>query len=214
VPDLEDSVPLAEKPRAREMIKEHLSKIRHAKGANLTLTVRTNGIDSGLFETDVKAILSKETALLIDGFCVTKVDTVEMALEICKLLSSEERRLNLPELSLKVIPQIESTAALVDLKEILTAGRSRFIAAAFGADDFTADFEIHRSDDDAELDFARKYFSLCCHARKVISIDTPYVRFKDIEGLKRELIYLKSIGMQAKFAIHPVCHFIIVTLFF
>lgn len=129
-----------------------------------------------------------------------------MASDICKLLSSEERRLNLPEHSLKVIPQIESTAALVDLKEILTAGRSRFIAAAFGADDFTADFEVHRSDDDAELDFARKYFALCCHARKVISIDTPYVRFKDIEGLRKELIYLKSIGMQAKFAIHPVSH--------
>jgi len=63
-----------------------------------------------------------------------------MASDICKLLSSEERRLNLQEYSLKVIPQIESTAALVDLKEILTAGRSRFIAAAFGADDFTADF--------------------------------------------------------------------------
>ena len=28
VPDLEDSVPLAEKPKAREMIKEHLAKIR------------------------------------------------------------------------------------------------------------------------------------------------------------------------------------------
>lgn len=129
-----------------------------------------------------------------------------MASDICKLLSSEERRLNLPDHSLKVIPQIESTAALVDLKEILTAGKSRFIAAAFGADDFTADFEVHRSDDDAELDFARKYFALCCHARKVISIDTPYVRFKDIEGLRKELIYLKSIGMQAKFAIHPVSH--------
>lgn len=170
----------------------------------MTLTVRTNGLESGLFETDVKGILSKETAPLIDGFCVTKVDTVEMASDICKFLSSEERRLNLKENSLKVIPQIESTSGLADIKDILSAGKSRFVAAAFGADDFTADFEVHRSDNDSELDFARKYFSLCCHARKVISIDTPFVRFKDIEGLKTELAYLKSIGMQAKFAIHPV----------
>ena len=38
----------------------------------------------------------------------------------------------------------------------------------------------------------------------MISIDTPYVKFKDIEGLQKELEYLKNIGMKAKFAIHPV----------
>ena len=91
----------------------------------------------------------------------------------------------------------------MDVKEILAAGRGRFVAAAFGADDFTADFEIHRSENDTELDFARKYFALACHARGVVSIDTPYVKFKDIDGLREELVYLKSIGMKAKFAIHP-----------
>lgn len=34
--------------------------------------------------------------------------------------------------------------------------KSRIVAAAFGADDFTADFGVFRSDDDRELDFARK----------------------------------------------------------
>ncbi len=42
------------------------------------------------------------------------------------------------------------------MKEIFTVGKDRIIAAAFGADDFTADFEVYRSDDDKELDFARK----------------------------------------------------------
>lgn len=65
----------------------------------------------------------------------------------------------------------------------MTAGKERFVAAAFGADDFTADFEVHRTESGSELDFARKYFALCCHARKVVSIDTPYVKFKDTSGL-------------------------------
>lgn len=103
-----------------------------------------------------------------------------------------------------MIPQIESTSGLADVKEILTAGRERFVAAAFGADDFTADFEVHRTESADELDFARKYFALCCHARKIISIDTPFVKFKDTIGLQKELEYLKKIGMKAKFAIHPV----------
>lgn len=92
----------------------------------------------------------------------------------------------------------------MDCKEILSAGGDRFIAAAFGADDFTADLQIDRTDRDKELDFARKYFALCCHARKITSIDTPYVKYKDTLGLQQELVYLKSIGMKAKFAIHPV----------
>ena len=139
----------------------------------------------------------------IDGFCVTKVDTTEHAKEICKFLAAEEKRLGLPEQRLKVIPQIESTAAMADCKEILSEGKGRFIAAAFGADDFTADYEIERADNDSNLAWFRNYFALCCHARGVISIDTPYVHYKDQDGLKQELTYLKSIGMKAKFAIHP-----------
>jgi citrate lyase beta subunit len=68
---------------------------------------------------------------------------------------------------------------MANLKEILKAGQSRFVAAAFGADDFTADFEVYRSDNDKELDFARKWFALNCHAFGVVSIDTPYVLYKD-----------------------------------
>jgi len=90
------------------------------------------------------------------------------------------------------------------MKEIFTIGKNRIIAAAFGADDFTADFDVYRSDDDKELDFARKLFALTCHAFGIVSIDTPYVHYKNPEGLKNELIYLKSIGIKAKFAIHPV----------
>ncbi|CDW74511.1 citrate lyase subunit beta [Stylonychia lemnae] len=94
-----------------------------------------------------------------------------------------------------------------DVSTVLNENTSKLIngivAAAFGADDFTADFQVYRSDSDKELDFARKLFALTCHAFGIISIDTPYVQFKNLEGLKVELEYLKSIGMKAKFAIHP-----------
>jgi len=95
---------------------------------------------------------------------VTKVDNARIVTEMCALLSAEEARLNLKPQSLKLIPHIESTSGLMDIKEILKAGKGRFVAAAFGADDFTADFEVHRTETGEELDFARKYFALNCHA--------------------------------------------------
>ena len=46
-------------------------------------------------------------------------------------------------------------------------------------------------------------FAITCHAYGITSIDTPYVQYKNQEGLKEELKFLTSIGMKAKFAIHP-----------
>ena len=65
---------------------------------------------------------------------------------------------------------------IFEFDQRISAGASpRIIAAAFGGDDFTADFGVNRSDDDRQLDFARKTFALTCHAYGITSIDTPYV---------------------------------------
>ena len=107
-----------------------------------------------------------------------KVDTVEDMKIVDESLNDVESTLGLSQ-GLKVIPQIESTVALLSMKEIFSydraTGGSRIIAAAFGGDDFTADFGVNRSDDDRELDFARKLFAMTCHAYGITSIDTPYV---------------------------------------
>lgn len=145
--------------------------------------------------------------LIGSRFCVPKVDKLEEYQEIDSFLASEEAKHGLSVGHFKLIPQIESTLSMVNARDIFKAdreGRQRVIAAAFGADDFTADFEIDRSDNDKELDFVRKLFALNCHAYGVVSIDTPYVHFKNLPGLREELVFLKSIGMKAKFAIHPV----------
>ena len=207
VPDIEDSVPYSEKPRARQMISEKLKFIReNAFSKNVVITPRTNGPHEGaLFFDDLEGIITKETVKYIDGVCIPKVDTVDDIQLICDQLSKFEKKLQL-DTQLKVIPQIESTLSLVNMVDILRhdqGSKKRIIAAAFGGDDFTADFGVDRSDNDKELDFARKNFAVNCHAFGITSIDTPYVQYKNIEGLNQELEYLNSIGMKAKFAIHP-----------
>jgi citrate lyase beta subunit len=46
-------------------------------------------------------------------------------------------------------------------------------------------------------------FALACRANGIVSVDSPYTKFKDIDGLRIELEYLKQIGIKGKFAIHP-----------
>ena len=60
------------------MIRENLVFIRKNAlfGEQVVLTPRTNGVKTGRFHADVEAVLTKETANLIDGFCIPKVDRV------------------------------------------------------------------------------------------------------------------------------------------
>lgn len=68
VPDMEDSVPVDEKPKARVMIKEKLASIRQSTySPRVVITPRTNGITTGLFQDDVRGVLSTETVPFIDG---------------------------------------------------------------------------------------------------------------------------------------------------
>ena len=211
VPDVEDSVPPNEKATARSIIAEHLPQIRqNAFSPDVVITPRTNQPSlEDLFFADMKGLVSELTLPYIDGICVPKVDTVKDIKVVDETLREIERNYGLDsEHTLKVIPQIESTLSLVNMNAIFEYDQSqnqtpRIIAAAFGGDDFTADFGVRRSDDDRQLDFARKLFALNCHAYGITSIDTPYVHYKDMQGLNNELQYLKDIGMKAKFAIHP-----------
>jgi len=60
------------------MIKDNLEFIRNnASNKNVVITPRTNGLDTGMFYDDVKGVLDKHSATLINGFCVPKVDTVK-----------------------------------------------------------------------------------------------------------------------------------------
>lgn len=127
---------------------------------------------------------------IIDGICVPKVDTLEDIQKVHEALSQVEKNNGIEKGEFKIVAQIESAKSFINMKEIFTFdknqfnGKGRIIAAAFGADDFTADIGVHRSDNDQELDFARKLFALTCAAFDgIVSIDTPYVHFKNQEGL-------------------------------
>lgn len=95
---------------------------------------------------------------------------------------------------------------MLNLKEIIATSKKLF-SVNFGADDFAASFGVNRSNDDKELDFARKLFAFTCSACGVHSSDSPNVLFKNLDFLKKEVEYLKSIGFKGKFAIHPVSFF-------
>jgi citrate lyase beta subunit len=55
---MEDSIPNEEKQKARLMIKDKLKSIReNTHSPKVVITPRTNGVNTGLFQQDVTAVL-------------------------------------------------------------------------------------------------------------------------------------------------------------
>ena len=182
------------------MIRNKLEQMREVYKNTVLIYPRPNDLETGLYESDINSVACS----LIDGFCVPKVNNKHDMLQINDSMSELESKLNLAKNKFKIMAQIETAEGFVNMKEIFTAGKDRLVAGVFGADDFLTDMGIERKHNIEELDFFRKKLALHCQAHNIVSVDTPYVQFKNPEGLKIELEYLKSIGIKAKFAIHPL----------
>ena len=85
VPDMEDSVPAAEKANARETVAKFLPKLA-ARG---TLVIpRVNALDTDWFEPDVAAVVGPD----IFGISIGKVRTAADISEISQALADHEQR--------------------------------------------------------------------------------------------------------------------------
>jgi citrate lyase subunit beta/citryl-CoA lyase len=201
IPDLEDSVALNEKEKALQALTTKLPYLRSKY--NKLIYPRVNDISTSFFSSEIKELTRKDNIEIINGIHIPKIRTHEECVEIDKLLLSREKELGLKEYQIKVFPNIESASGIVFLKEILSCLKKRTEIVGFGADDFRHDIGVTRTEEQLEIDYARKVFALTCLAFRLIPVDSPFVKFKDTDGLKKELLYLKQIGFKAKFAIHP-----------
>ena len=195
VPDLEDSVPTDEKANARAVAASFLAKL---SDTGSLVIPRVNSLDTGLLEQDLAAIITPK----IYGLSIGKVQTVQEIAEICGLIEPLEQKAGLAAGRLKLIPWIESAKAIVNAYEICSSSK-RIIAVAFGAEDFTNDMGIERTDDDSEIAYARSAVCIAARAADVVALDTPYFGFRDTDGLQRDANTAKKQGFKGKFAIHP-----------
>jgi citrate lyase subunit beta/citryl-CoA lyase len=195
VPDMEDSVPPSEKLEARGVIAEVLPGLVQA---GHRVVVRVNGLDTGLLEGDLEATVTPHTY----GINVGKVDGAWDVQQVDKIISGFEAQRALEHGRLKLVLWIESAKAVLNAYAIASAS-PRVIAVAFGAEDFTADMGIQRTQEAGEVYLPRAMVALAAKAAGVVPLDIVYANFRDEEGLKRDIRVGRSLGFTGKFAIHP-----------
>ena len=205
IPDLEDSVPAAEKASARDIVAEHIPTL--AKAGKL-LAPRVNSMISGLAEDDIAAVVSND----IIGISIGKIGNAEEVKILEQILAKAEKRAGVPIGNTMILPWLETAEAVINAYDICMAS-DRIRWTAFGAEDYSADMGISRTVDAVEsksggepepgLAYPRSAVAVAARAARVHALDTPYTKFRDPEGLRAEAMLAKSIGYKGKLAIHP-----------
>ena len=193
--DLEDSVPTREKINARHLLQE-LAPTLCARGQKLM--VRLNSLDTGLTRDELEAVAGPH----LYGFSVGKIESIWDIGELDRIASALEVRVGLQPRHLRLVPWVESARATLSACEIASAS-PRVMAIAFGAEDYTNDMGVQRTDAGEEVYFARATVAMAARAAGVIALDGPYVQFREVEGLKRDIEVSLKLGYRGKFAIHP-----------
>ena len=193
--DLEDSVPTAAKSDAKDLATQWVPVLR-AEGQRMM--VRVNSLDTGLTRTELEAVVSPD----LYGISLGKVESVWNIKDVDRLLTSLESTARVQPGGIKIIPWIEAAKAVWGAREIAESS-PRVIAIAFGAEDFTNDMGIDRTAAGEEVSVPRAMVPVAARAGDVVSLDSPYVNFRDPDGMRLDAQRGRQLGFTGKFAIHP-----------
>ena len=195
VVDLEDSVHPGGKEDARELAKKWVPTL-HREGQRVV--VRVNSLDTGLTRTELEALVSPE----LYGISLGKVESTWNMRDLDRMLSAIESSAGVEMGSIKVVAWAETASAMVDARDIAKS-TPRVIALAFGAEDFTNDMGIERSDTGEEVQVPRSLVPIAAKAAGVASLDSPFVLFQDPDALRADAMRARQMGYTGKHAIHP-----------
>jgi citrate lyase subunit beta/citryl-CoA lyase len=195
VPDMEDSVPAAEKANARATIRELLPQLA---ATGIPVIPRVNALETDWIEDDLAAVVGPNAY----GVSVGKIRSAADVSAISQRIGALEARAGLAPDTVKLVPWIETAEAIVNCDAICRASE-RVVAAAFGGEDFTNDMGIERLEDESQVAYARQKLCVSARAAHVLALDTPYFKLRDPDGLRANALAAKNIGFKGKFAIHP-----------
>lgn len=196
--DLEDSVTLAQKPIARQQIREFLAQPR-AAGIR-EQAVRINAVETGLALGDLTEILKAPN---IDAIVIPKVNKPSDLTFVSDVLAASGHK---SKSNIRLIALIESARAIMDIRAIC-ASTPQLSGLVFAAEDFSLDLSLTRTPSLTEFLFARQTIVAAARAYNLDSaIDLVCTDYKDTGPtgpLVRECQGGAGMGFTGKQCIHP-----------
>lgn len=193
--DIEDSVPKADKQKARDNIKAFVQR-DDLKGK--LIFPRVNDRESGELLRDAYQL----TIEGVHGFMFPKATKAEDVYFFGKLLETIEYEKGIPVGTYKIIPLIETTGAVMNIQEICKAC-TRVIAVAFGCEDYVTDLKGKHDNEGQSIFFARNMIANGARACGVLPIDTVHIKVHDLDDLARNLKVAKQLGFEGMLVLNP-----------
>ncbi|MFQ5710494.1 MAG: HpcH/HpaI aldolase/citrate lyase family protein [Candidatus Geothermarchaeales archaeon] len=193
--DLEDSVPPAEKIKARDMVRDSIPKVAES-GADIY--VRINDWGTGLTEGDLEAIVQPK----LSGIVLPKTESPEDVVKLDEKLTELEEKRGIKPGSIAVQLLIETAKGVVNVYQSAIAS-DRVNSLVFGAVDYTRDMRIELTKEGNEILPARSQVAIAARAANLVAIDTPWPPFKDVEGFIRDTKFGRQLGYEGRMLIHP-----------
>ena len=201
--DLEDSIAPSGKAAARRSAADFLKDaMKVAKRPRIL--VRINGLQTGLADDDLDAVVPAAP----DAVMLPKAEGGASVIHTDAKLAVREATAGLAEGHVKIVALATETATALFLCGSFRGASARLTGLTWGAEDLSAELgaEANRDASGNWLDPYRLARSLCIAAAasaEVQAIDTVYIDFRNVDGLRRETEEARRDGFTGKMAIHP-----------
>jgi citrate lyase subunit beta / citryl-CoA lyase len=201
--DLEDSIAPDRKPAARQSAAAFLTHAV-AQPGRPRLLVRINGIATGLTDADLDAIVPARP----DAVMLPKAEGGASVIHVDAKLNACEALAGIDEGHIKILAQAIETAAGIFLAGTFKRASARLIGMTWGPEDLSAEIgaEANRDGNGALTEPYRLARSLCLFgaaAAETAAIETVYVDFRNLNGLRRDTEAARRDGFAGRLAIHP-----------
>lgn len=193
IQDLEDGTPVQLRQAARQC---SAALFAAAKQRGMVVAVRINTLES-IGREDLAAVIAAQPQVVFLPKCASGAQVAALAQELDRL----EAQHRLPLGAIEIVPNAETAAGVMNLKEIGQAS-TRVKSALLGTEDLAADLMAERSVGAEELAYARGRFLLECRALGIEPIDAPFT-FADAQACEREARRSRKLGYRSKSVVLP-----------
>lgn len=189
--DLHEAVSADDKDAARLLLQEALAFFDFGDSG---VFVRVNPMDEGGGEDIAVAGKGKPQAFILpraDAQSLPQADAAIAALEAANGFAAG---------SVKLIPTVESVAALENISALLSSC-PRIMAVIFNAGNLLKDLGVAETGDAGQILYARSKVALACRAVGIPAIDRPWNDVKNRDGFEADARNGRAVGFSGKLAV-------------
>ena len=195
--DLEDAVPVDEKPAARQMVRGYIPTVDRPP-----VMVRLNAVATGLTRDDLDAVMVRG----LRGVFLAKTQSADEVRQVAGWLDELESRRGIAPGAIELVCMLETADSVRLAWEIATASPRVGSLCYSGAEngDLQTDLGSDWSVEGTEMLYARSKIVLDARAAGIeYPLEGVYAEIDDIDGLTADTILSKRLGYRGRTIIHP-----------